>query len=360
MSFYKIIILIAALPVVTHARTDLKILNNIDSIRPDLVKSIAMQVASKNLKRDGSHYILKPDKKSFNMTRGFYNPKDENYCSMERNKERFGLLEINEPTYGLCTAFLVEANILATAGHCMAAGLRVNGQTLSCLNSKWVFGIDSKKVESTSIDKRIKNIPEEDVYSCDYVIGRFDGGFDGEDWALIKLKRNTTDKKILPISSDLEGFTPNQSIYTAGYPMGYSLKHFEGMTYLNFENQDAFKLSHMAQGGQSGSPIFNRNFEVIGILASGASSLSTYPLPLSLPTKNEQGKKCIDYLNYHIVKNDDRPISRGEYIYKSDPFFYYDYMDEFVFTEHYYAPDRVNPSVTASKLIELIKELKNL
>ena len=114
----------------------------------------------------------------------------------------------DQPVPGDCTAFLVGEDLIATAGHCVAAG--------SCFNTFFAFGF---RMEGPSNLR--SRLPADDVYACDQVITR--ANTNAQDYALVRLDRPVVGHTPMPIrrSGMVSNGTP---LLVASHPMGLPLK----------------------------------------------------------------------------------------------------------------------------------------
>ena len=156
-----------------------------------------------------------------------------NLCDGEKNEYKDSLVE--------CSAFLVDDDLIMTAGHC----LDLNGQTISenCKNHQWV--LDHYQTDS---------FLKENVYSCKSVeIIRADYE-ENSDYALIRL-----DRKInrTPFKLSLEKPTKYQELESIGFPHGMTMIDSGIGTYQGTNHYGELLYTLDLFGGNSGSPIIN-------------------------------------------------------------------------------------------------------
>lgn len=168
-------------------------------------------------------------------------------CSSERYA--------HQQSVSTCTGFLVAPDKLITAGHCIR-------NESDCEDAQWVFDYKLKSEQEDFVE----SIPLDSVYTCKRVVKSSLGIFIKKDWALIELDRKVVDRK--PLKLNAKKPSKNDKIFTIGTPSGLPLKVATGSVrsvrignYFN-TNLDTF-------AGNSGSPVFNANNEVIGILVRG-------------------------------------------------------------------------------------------
>lgn len=168
-----------------------------------------------------------------------------------------------QSTLATCTGFLIAEDLVVTAGHCVLEEdqYATNTYTHGCSQSYWVFNYGVDSITGDSLE-----LPYEDVYQCDRVI---DGAYkDHKDYAIIRLRRKTIGKKPLTLNLNFD-YKKNESVYVVGHPTGLPAK-ISDQAVIKDEPSKYFFVSDLDTfAGNSGSPIFNDQDEVIGILVSG-------------------------------------------------------------------------------------------
>lgn len=179
-----------------------------------------------------------------------------------------------------CTGFLIAPDILVTAGHCMVNFGEVKDTvTPQCESFRWLFDyqVQSKSEDSDNIKNKYgvktSGISDDELYECEKVIHAVhDSDYDEatkkftfrRDFAIVKLK-NKTNRKPLNISK----LKPEkgEDVSMIGYPLGGTQVFATGKVLKSEENYFISNLD--AFDGNSGSPVFDRKQNVIGILVRG-------------------------------------------------------------------------------------------
>lgn len=152
----------------------------------------------------------------------------------------------------LSTGFLVEENIIATAGHL------ANESNVKDL--RIVFGYKMHDPSTPAI--RFSN---ESIYKGVKIIERvYHSMGRGTDWALVKLDRKVEGQVVSKLSR--QDIIRNQPVYVIGHPMGLPLKIAPG-AFVCDVRETSFVADLDVFMGNPGSPVFDRNtHEVIGVV----------------------------------------------------------------------------------------------
>ena len=155
----------------------------------------------------------------------------------------------------LCTGFLVEDNVIATAGHC------ADEKNLTHL--RFVFGFNISDSETL-----VTQVPNEKIYKGIRIIDRvYDPKGSGADWALVELDRKVVGQTVATLSK--RDISLDQPVYTLGHPCGLPLKYSAGARVRKL-SKSYFSANLSVYSGNSGSPVFNHDtHEVVGIVARG-------------------------------------------------------------------------------------------
>ncbi|GAB4020779.1 MAG: hypothetical protein Fur0010_23730 [Bdellovibrio sp.] len=187
-------------------------------------------------------------------------------------------------TLGGCSGFLIDENILVTAGHC-------RDYSKGCDQEAWLFNhFESPQYPQAKLKK-------ENIVRCLEVL---DYRHDGEaDFAVLKLERKIKNATILKIDLADQAET-NDPVAVLGYPLGLPFVYTPGGRIIKKEknliltDSDAFK-------NNSGSALFNlRTGYVEGILTNSMRGMSSNQLDgcqLSLHYKQNDYKTIINRLS---------------------------------------------------------------
>ncbi len=162
----------------------------------------------------------------------------------------------DQPIAAECSGTLIDDDLVLTAGHCM----EIPG---ACENFYWVFNY---YYTQSGVLATIRNTPTaDDIYSCWRAMWLNQGDLD---WAIVQLDRPVTpDHSPAPVKLSDVAIPIGASVYSIGFPSGIPAKLdnggsvIDGMPVtLNF-----FKTTTDSFKGNSGSGVFDANYELVGI-----------------------------------------------------------------------------------------------
>ncbi|WP_413582969.1 trypsin-like serine peptidase [Bdellovibrio sp. HCB288] len=161
-------------------------------------------------------------------------------CANERFQE--------QRLVGHCSGVLIAPNKVLTAAHCMQ-------NSNSCPNARFVFG--AHNTASNLI-----------IYSCSRVLS-----LDIKmDFAIVELDQAAEGVRPAQIAADFN-LREGDQVLSLSYPLGLPLKQDVGVVRDIQSNSNFFKVSVDTFASSSGSPLFNKRGEVVGILSRGADDI---------------------------------------------------------------------------------------
>jgi hypothetical protein len=164
--------------------------------------------------------------------------------------ERFA----TQPRAALGTAFLVGPDMVATAAHVLL------GEDLTTLRLVFDFAV-TKVGENPKTCREIYRISK--LHASDTGNGRYD-------WALVQLKRAVVGGVPLTFAEGSYGLHRHMPIYMWGHSAGTPKKFVEGSVLSNDATTWTIRTKLDAFGGDSGSPVFNQDHQVVGVLFGGS------------------------------------------------------------------------------------------
>jgi hypothetical protein len=161
----------------------------------------------------------------------------------------------DQPSIPICSGFLVDPSIIATAYHCIEE---------NPLDTIWfVFGYVMSN--ATTAITRINN---SEIYRGVRIL-KWHKGELGDDWVLIQLDRPVLNHPYVRIRRN--GKIPNgEVVHVIGYPSGLPMKYTGGAVVRDNTKIPYFIANLDTHHGNSGSPVFNSlTHTVEGILITG-------------------------------------------------------------------------------------------
>ena len=179
-----------------------------------------------------------------------------NVCASERFS--------GQPVGAFCTGFIVDTDIIATAGHCIT-------NDADAKNSVFVFDFRVPSGGSFPTDQVI--VDNSQVYQGVELLGR-QREADGPDWALVRLDRKISGRKILALRTS-GSLSTGAGVYVIGHPSGLPMKIADNAVVRNDANPAFYVTNLDTYGGNSGSPVFSADtHQVEGILVRGGQDFS--------------------------------------------------------------------------------------
>lgn len=168
----------------------------------------------------------------------------------------------NQPTKAFCSGFLIDKDIIVTAGHCLR-------NSFNCERVRFVFDYSYRDSGEDPLLAR----PEK-VFTCQQLLFQVSKGVSGEDFAIVQLDRPVTEFKPLRLRTD-GNINAGDSLTVIGYPEGLPGKIAHQGQVRNDSNPVFFVADLDAFGGSSGSAVFNSETGLIeGLLVRGEKDFS--------------------------------------------------------------------------------------
>ena len=160
----------------------------------------------------------------------------------------------DQPTPAFCSGFLVGADLLVTAGHCIE-------NDRDCRRTRFVFDF------RTDAGGLVAPMDRNDVFECEPLIQSVDRR--NTDFAVVRLDRDTGRPGLMmQTRDDIAVGTPLALI---GHPLGLPMKIASGGTVVNSPSgRSVFEATLDALDSNSGSPVINTDtYRVEGLLTAG-------------------------------------------------------------------------------------------
>lgn len=176
---------------------------------------------------------------------------EANYCETERF--------LDQPSPAHCSAVLVDHDLMLTAGHCV--------NTLSaCNTTAFVFDY------YYGPDGQLGPVDASDVYRCVRAERRATAGLD---FAIVQLDRTAEARSAVDVGG--QPLQLGDPVTMIGSPLGVPLKITGGGFVLRLLDEYSAEVSLDAFRGNSGSPVFDGEGNLGGLLASGQADFSAGP-----------------------------------------------------------------------------------
>lgn len=264
-----------------YGRDDRRDINQMPSLRTE-AQAVAIAVPKNFTAPKGNDFFEMQDVELLS------DPSTINACLDERFSQ--------QPIIGNCTGFWIGSKYLVTAGHCILPnGVVDNSPHPFCESFHWYFDYNLDEEGKT----HETHIPESKLYSCTRIIraenvelgGRPGTNF-GNDFALIELDREVKGS-MKPLRLQGRRVKKGEKVFTIGHPSGLPAKYSGLSRVLQTRNSHYFEVNLDTLGGNSGSPVFNLQKEVIGILVSGHPVDYYEDGPCQRVNRcNETGRRC--------------------------------------------------------------------
>lgn len=216
----------------------LDIFESSDSLMKKMARSTAAQILNDKLIVESDSYIVKAPTLA-----------EDGKCMSERFS--------HQKIAANCSAFLISADTLVTAGHCIE-------KTADCQDHVWVFDYANTSEEKTNFI-----FSKDQVYHCVKVIAREKDYTTLNDFAVIKLDRPVPGRT--PFQYRKKGKVADDAVLTVlGYPSGLPLKITTGANMRDNTNPVFFQTNADTYGGNSGSAVVDSRTAIVeGVLVRG-------------------------------------------------------------------------------------------
>jgi Caspase domain/Trypsin-like peptidase domain/TIR domain len=164
--------------------------------------------------------------------------------------ERFA----SQPCGAQGTAWVLDEHHMVTAGHCVPAG---GVMELAC-----VFGFAMDEGGAVPATFAAAQVAFPSAVLCSRELAE---GGDG-DWAVLRFEEALPAPPLRVRGAEVE---VGEEVWMLGYPCGIPLKYAPGALVTQHKNGDRFHATLDAFAGNSGSPVFDAELEVVGILVRG-------------------------------------------------------------------------------------------
>ncbi len=191
--------------------------------------------------------------------------------------ERFA----NQIVASSCTGFLIDKNVLVTAGHCVE-------DQQDCERKVWVFDY---RVENTY--KGAVWVPRSSMFRCKKLWKHRLDDNNMNDYAIIELDRGARDRE--PLRIRREGRVANDAnLVVVGHPSGLPTK-IAPRAKVRRNNDPIFFTTNLDTfGGNSGSPVFDLRTGVVeGILVRGENDYVRDSRRPCMRVNNCKGDECM-------------------------------------------------------------------
>ncbi len=190
-----------------------------------------------------------------------------NFC----DGERF----LDMPLVASCTAFMVSADLIVTAGHCVK-------DKYDCKKQTWVLDYNDKM--DFIPPKSTVTFPKDKTYACKELVS---WSLNSKlDYALVRLDRAITDRA--PLKIRREGKTSsNELLMALGHPLGMPKMLASNIMIRDNTLDFVFKTNADTFSGNSGSPVLGIKSKLVeGILVRGDDDFRTdFDLGCDRPAK---------------------------------------------------------------------------
>lgn len=204
--------------------------------------TVAIIVGNNVLSRSGNNWVMKPTSKASSVW---------GWCSSERYADQ----PIAGNGRSFCSGFLIASDpgLIVTAGHCAEHPL----------DAYWIiFDFNQNSQSDSQLTFR-----SDQVYRVSRIVGKGKEFGSSEDWAVFELDRRVTNHKPYTVVND--NVKVGDQLVLIGHPYGLTKKTDpDGEVRAVRTNLIGGYVD--SYGGNSGSPVFDKDGALVGILVGGA------------------------------------------------------------------------------------------
>ncbi|MFO0694843.1 MAG: serine protease [Polyangiales bacterium] len=179
---------------------------------------------------------------------------------------------VEQPVAAVCSATLIDDDLVLTAGHCIHPILATNPQDRALRCDTLAFVFDDSYVAAGQLSP----IGNDDVYHCRRVVLK---RHDSVDYAIVQLDRAVTGHAPAAISSLQLPLSIGTPLAVIGHGSGLPTKIGTGgsLTHTAHVGDDYLVASTDTFGGDSGAGVFDASSQLLGVLIEGLEDYVTDP-----------------------------------------------------------------------------------